>query len=473
MTTLTPHTHIRQRDLSELVAGIPYVLGFPPTESLVLYTFRRCPELSLSTTIRVDLPKSDHISLVAAELANAVAVNEAVAVVAVVIGEHADEQGELIDSLREMLADKDILLTHAAWVEKVAHGELWQCYDDPLCADVVPDPQSSALAAACAVAGDTTYPNREAIAAHLAPDPEETLARRRKLLDVHWRMPVQPYTDDDRDRDLEFLGLMLDMTAASLDLPTLTDHQLVRLAVALSQEPIKDECLAAVLSEDRRSAERLWTALVRALPAPERAEPAFLLAMSAYLRGAGILAALALGIVMESNPTHKTAVLLDLALRMGIPPDHLRSMLVTSILKNDEEKGELESEDDDDPPWDTSSEPAPVAEPVTGASEPSAEPAVTDPARGGDPSSRDAVPASTMNPTDGAGNADRSDAGGGPAEGTQPVRVPEPTRISPDALSQREAVMSGVQTEEPVRRTAAMDALTAFLPPPTDRIGRG
>lgn len=472
MTTFIPHTHIRQRDLSELVAGIPYVLGFPPTESLVLYTFRRCPKLALSTTIRVDLPKPEHISLVAAELANAVAINEAVAVVAVAIGEAADEQGELIESLRKMLADRDILLTHAAWVEKVAHGEQWQCYDDPLCTDFVPDPQSSALAAACAVAGDTTYPNREAIAAHLAADPEETLARRRKLLDVYWKMPDRPYADDDRDRDLEFLGLMLDMAATSYDLPTLTDYQLVRLAVALSREPVKDECLAVVLSEERESAERLWTALVRALPAPERAEPAFLLAMSAYLRGAGILAALALRIVMDSNPTHKTAVLLDLALRMGIPPDHLRSMLMTSILRNHEDEAELESEDEDNPPWDTSPEPE-AEDLVTDASEPPAQPAAADLARVSDPSSSDAVPASTMIPTDGAGSAGHSDAGGGPPEVTQPVRVAESIRISPGALSQRAAVVLGIQTDEPVRRTVVMDALTAFLPPPTDRNGPG
>jgi hypothetical protein len=407
----------------------------------------------------------DHVSLVVAELANAVAINEAVAVVAVAIGENADEQGELIEALRKMLADKDILLTHAAWVEKVAHGEQWQCYDDPLCTDIVPDPQSSALAAACAVAGDTTYPNREAIAAHLAPDPEEALARRRKLLDVHWKTPAQAYTDDDRDRDLEFLGLILDMTLTSYDLPTLTDYQLVRLAVALSQVPIKDECLAVVLSEERESAERLWTALVRALPAPERAEPAFFLAMSAYLRGAGILAALALGIVMESNPTHNTAVLLDLALRMGMPPDHLRSMLMTSIMKNDEE---ADPEDDDDPPWDTSPEPEPAADLATDARERAA-----DLACGDDLPSTDAVPSSTMITTGYTGDTARAEGGGGPSELANPMRVAEPTRTSPGALSQRAAAVLGIQIDEPVRRTVVMDALTAFLPPPTDRIGPG
>jgi hypothetical protein len=153
---------------------------------------------------------------------------------------------------------------------------------------------------------------------------------------------------------------------------------------------------------------------------------------------------------------------------MGIPPDHLRSMLMTSILRNHGEETELEPEDDDDPPWDTSPEPE-AADLVTDASEPAA----TDLACVGDPSGTDAVPASTTIPTDGAGSAGHSDAGGGPPEVTQPVRVAESIRISPGALSQRAAVVLGIQTDEPVRRTVVMDALTAFLPPPTDRNGPG
>ncbi|MFL6119918.1 DUF4192 family protein [Actinophytocola sp.] len=356
MTTSLPHTHIRLRDLSELVAGIPYVIGFPPTDSLVLFTFRRCPELKLSTTIRVDLPKSEHFPLVAAELANAVALNEAVAVIAVAIGEDAAHHGQLIASLREALSDKGILLSHASWVDKVAHGEQWQCYDDPLCTGIVPDPQSSALAAACAVAGDTTYPSREAVAAHLAPDPEETLAIRRKLLDAYRPSSEQVYLEADRAADLELLGMALDLAMTSYDPPALTDDQVARLGVALSQIPVKDECLAIALSDEREPAERLWTVLVRALPAPERAEPAFFLAMSAYLRGSGVLAALALSIVMEADPLHSTGVLLDFALRMGIPPDQLRSLLMTSIVKNDEKDADPAAVEDDDPPWDTTTE---------------------------------------------------------------------------------------------------------------------
>jgi hypothetical protein len=356
MTTSLPHTHVRLRDLSELVAGIPYVLGFPPTDSLVLFTFRRCPILTLSTTIRVDLPKQEHVSPVVSELSAAAARNEAVAAIAVVVGEEAPEHRELVQDLRKTLADYDILLTHASWVRKVVHGEQWQCYDDPLCTGAVPDPQTSALAAAIAVAGDTTYPDREAVAAHLAPDPAEALARRKRLLDAYRTEQPQPYGEQQLEADLRTLGHALDMALSSYDPPSLNDHQLVRLAKAMSQAPIRDECLAIALTDEPEPTERLWTALVRSLPVPERAEPAVLLAVSAYLRGAGVLAALALKIALDSNPHHRTALLLDYALQMGMPPTRLKSMLRTCTVNNEEEQNTPVSTEDD-PPWETTAEP--------------------------------------------------------------------------------------------------------------------
>jgi hypothetical protein len=517
MTTSLPHTHIRQRDLSELVAGIPYIIGFPPTDSLVLYTFRRCPVLVLSSTIRVDLPLPDHVLLVAEEMAEAVAANEAAAVIAVVVAENGSEHRELVEMLRKTLEDKNILLTHASWVPRIVHGEEWQCYDDPLCTDIVPDPQSSALAAATAVAGDTTYPDREAMAAHLDPDPEEMLAYRRKLLSAYRTSSTQSYTDEDLWSDMEILSYALDKATSSYELPTLTDHQMVRLARALSRAPIKDECLAMALSEEPEPAERLWTVLVRGLPAPERAEPAFLLAMSAYLRGAGVMAALALKIVMESNPLHKVAVLLDYALQRGLPPSHLRDMLMASVLKNNEDRTDPNTAEDD-PPCDTTPEPASPSTPSTGeeAIEQSGpEPGEVDdgaeqstdadlsPSNGDEPAA--VTPEHVTDVQTTGPDGERSTTRTSPAAPAPPVDPlaheevpadhdhPRPSAVSsvpawvtmgspasselpsdkPGPLSRWVAVASGVSDSAPDRRTVTMDPLAAFLPPPTDLRGPG
>ena len=74
------------------------------------------------------------------------------------------------------------------------------------------------------------------------------------------------------------------------------------------------------------AAERLWLALVRATPAPERAEPAALLALTAYLRGDGALAGVALDAALNACPHHSLSGLLRAALDGGLPPELLRGV---------------------------------------------------------------------------------------------------------------------------------------------------
>jgi hypothetical protein len=330
------------------------MIGFPPTNSLVLFAFSRTPMLTMATTMRADLPAPHHVAGMAEHVVAAAEHNEAVAVIAVVVGGTLEEHRTLIDTLRKALEDKDILLVHASWVSRVADGERWQCYVDPQCTDEIPDPQASTWAAATAVAGNPLYRDREDMAAQLAPDSPETLARREELLDAHLRNPRHPYTEDDLTADLDLVTQMLTVAAASPEPPTLNDRQVVRLARALSHTEVRDECLAAALSATPQGAERLWTVLIRALPAPERAEPAALLAMSAYLRGAGVLAALALQTALDANPAHSLALMLHTSLTHPVPPDQLRELLVKSILRNEGFPEEEETpEDDDDPPWET------------------------------------------------------------------------------------------------------------------------
>jgi hypothetical protein len=74
-------------------------------------------------------------------------------------------------------------------------------------------------------------------------------------------------------------------------------------------------------------AQRLWTILTRATPPPWRAEPACLLAVTAYVRGNGALAGMAVDIALDADPDHGTANLLNQALQLGMPPKQLRKML--------------------------------------------------------------------------------------------------------------------------------------------------
>jgi hypothetical protein len=114
--------------------------------------------------------------------------------------------------------------------------------------------------------------------------------------------------------------------AAATGDPELSDRLIAEVASALCDHRVRDACLPWCMDSGALAAERLWLALVRATPAPERAEPAALLALTAYLRGDGALASVALEAALHACPQHSLAGLLRAALDGGLPPELLRNV---------------------------------------------------------------------------------------------------------------------------------------------------
>lgn len=84
---------------------------------------------------------------------------------------------------------------------------------------------------------------------------------------------------------------------------------------------------AADDADETAAAESLWTLLARVLPAPFRTEALVLLAFSAYLRGEGPLAGVALEAALADTPDHSMSGLLDTALQSGMPPEKMRGLI--------------------------------------------------------------------------------------------------------------------------------------------------
>lgn len=332
MTTTPPpqptETNIRISESADLLVAVPHLLGFHPVDSLVVIGLHGREPRSIGLTLRVDLPPPQQYDLLADQLAMPLAERRTDGVILVIVGGTRDAPASdpparpLLAYLEAAFADAGIPVVHRLWTPRIAEGSRWCCYDDNDCGGVLPDPTATPLAAAAVVAGAVTMPNREAVVATLAPTDPGTLRRRAKLLEAVSR-------GSEPGSDSVALGVeRLTTIRAAIDSaieapPILDDEDVVVLMDALADHRVRDACLIQDDEEHRLGAERLWTALVRATPSPERAEPASLLAFYTYLRGDGVLTGIALEQAEKADPGHRLTVLLRESLQSGLPPQHL------------------------------------------------------------------------------------------------------------------------------------------------------
>ncbi|MGW5054426.1 DUF4192 domain-containing protein [Actinokineospora sp. NPDC004072] len=334
-------------DGGELVAAIPHLLGFHPTDSLVLITLVDADDARIGAVLRIDLPPQRYRAQVADHIAKLAASLGAERAVAVVVGgsgspPDALPHRPLVTELNRAFGEAGVPVAHTVWVPEIEHGLRWCCYNHRRCTGSVPDPDTSALGVGMLVRGAVKYASREALAATLAPDPPEVLDHRERLIDARTgELPDQSVVDKALDRFEpvadddpidHYDDIVLDMyhvhAPPATDLPELDDATLVDLATALYDTEIRGYCQLIALTSRAPAAERLWTYLTRALPTPDRAEPACLLAVSAYLRGNGSLARVALDAALAACPGHTLAGLLTAALDGAMTPMELRNILL-------------------------------------------------------------------------------------------------------------------------------------------------
>ena len=311
---------------SDLIAAIPAIIGFVPADSALVVGLdgRRITNLA-----RTDLTKLDAFihDLRCYRLLDQATTAEIIVVgpgdlSPVSAGEwlpHAAQVAELTATLAAL----DCTVTHAAWTAAVRADQRWYCYRDPLyCNGILPDPGSTLLAVDAVVNGQIIHPSRDAMAETLRPDPDADLNRRAALI-AHL---AEPSTDQDQRAALERVRQAI-LRAQAGFLPA-TDDDIAALAVALNNPMVRDLSLRLSVDQAHAGAQQLWTTLVRSTPAPHRAEPAVLLAVTAYLGGSGALAAIAAHAALDAKPGHALAELLLMALGVGLPPAGIRDAVL-------------------------------------------------------------------------------------------------------------------------------------------------
>lgn len=304
-----------------LIAALPAVLGFVPEHSLVLVTVDRG---DIGPVLRVDL--SAALVTGTAHLAQVVAASSPDAVIAVIVdedGTDCDACGvdhlDLADRLAESLDEYAILLLAVLVVDRVTPGGRWSCADGCGAGGLIDDPDASPLAAAAVLEGRRLYRRREDLEQVVGVADE---ARRDRLRDrlAQCEQPSGPAAAADAVRRA------LTMAAQAGD-PQ--DTEVVALACALTDPMVRDTLYALAVGERAADAEALWTVLARTLPDPWRVEALVLLAFSAYARGDGPLAGIALEAALDELPAHRMAGMLDQALQSGMHPRQIRELALT------------------------------------------------------------------------------------------------------------------------------------------------
>lgn len=329
----------------DLIAAVPAMLGFTPERSLVVIVLRRAPgprRHEVHVVARVDLPfEGERTDF---EIARCVGrcchSSDAVAALAVIVddrvsrpsGRGSADEGHLclLATLERELTRYDTELAGAWGVTAVRSDAEWWSLRSPRCHGRLPDPTASLVAVRRVLDAVPIHGSRAELTGLVAVD--EALGERvaQMLPDVvaeaQRRLARAVRIENPDAYSRMALWRVLAFVKQLPDSDEYPPRALAEVAVALRDISVRDCMFGVAAGVYAVAAEQLWLMLVRALPGADRAEAAMLLAFSAYHRGDGVLAGVALEAALESDPSHRMAQLLDTALRNAMPPSRLQKL---------------------------------------------------------------------------------------------------------------------------------------------------
>lgn len=314
---------VRVSGPAALVQAVPYLIGFHPSDSLVLVGLS---DGILVVTARLDLGPAG----CGGDLTHAVGVlldGGVTDVVAVIYDVDPREPGvraavTLLDGLVEMGAAR--LLDTLS----VSRGR-WRsvdCDDESCCppGGKAVDDHTSEFAAAATFAGMVPHADRGSLAAILKPDERESRMQLRALIDAAWtelidrRASIGTRGDSRARRALFAAARAVDGPLRPVELSP-PDAHLARLGAWLADIAVRDSVWMAV-DDGRLDGRPLWALLARRLPEPYDAAPAFLYGWAAWREGNGAMALVAAGRALDADPGYTAADLLLAALSRGVDP---------------------------------------------------------------------------------------------------------------------------------------------------------
>lgn len=303
-------TRLRVRRPDELLAIIPYLIGFHPQESLVV-VFVRSGRVILAG--RLDLP-ADADGEKMADFIGALAKRErAEALALVAYSAAALPANRLLTRLMDHLTDHE--LTDVLYV---GHGRWWSltCADEccPLAGTPL-DLTSHPLSASAVLAGLGTRASRHELEASVAGPPDDELPRLDRLIDA---LLADHEQLDEPEEAGRLLASMIDHGLVNPDV--LDEESCVLLGLLVRDVHLRDLAWALIAPTSADDHVRLWGAVVAHVPPTVAAAPLCLLGIAAWVQGAGALLNCCSERLARVDPDYSMGRVLAEISEQAIPP---------------------------------------------------------------------------------------------------------------------------------------------------------
>ena len=326
---------VRVSGPADILAVVPHLIGFHPGLSFVVIGAAG-PRRRVELGFRYDLPDPPGAAAAAEIADHAVAVlaqRGASTVIGIGYG-----PGRLVtpvaDAFAAAVSRRRLQLRELLRVED---GRYWSylCTNTACCPaeGTAFDYRSHPAAAAMTVAGLAAYPDRDAVAATLAPPAgaaarvmdeaiERACVRAQALMDRARRSgagnPLRLVVSQGRRAVREAIGVYRGGGRIT------SEDRIAWLAVSLVHLAVRDDAWARMVPEHRQAHLSLWADIVRRTDGPWLPAPASLLAFTAWQAGDGTLANIALDRALAADPGYSMALLLRDILTAGVPPSQAR-----------------------------------------------------------------------------------------------------------------------------------------------------
>ncbi len=318
----TVMSRVTLRTPTDLLAAVPYLLGFHPDDSVVVIGLSG-PRVVFSA--RADLPPPDDVLDLADQLGG-VLIEQAVELALVIGYGEPTRVTPCVLALRAALPRRGI---EVGEVLRATDGRYWSylCESVRCCPpEGTPyDVSGTEMAAVATYAGQVALPDRATLERTLAPvsGPErDAVERATEAAARELAGQAERAANPGVSRRRAGIRALVAAVRCYESGGRLADDDLARITLLLTSTDVRDSCWARVTAAgpDLGTQQELWRDVTRRARADLVPGPATLLAYAAYRAGNGALARVALDRALAADPAYSLAALLGQALDHALPP---------------------------------------------------------------------------------------------------------------------------------------------------------